>query len=168
MYCGVFFFASHGIYKTVGLAVYILVDRGSERYYIDARIVALGMLASAPAPVHAGRWAVRLCIQRAYVVARVLFSAAAAALSIQAEAPHAVPHATQLGVALTVFAAGTVPCPRLIGNARSESATNSRSECLRDSVDRKRHEFDMRIFEFHSLLLKACNEVITIMFECVA
>ena len=63
--------------------------------------------------MHAGRWAVRLSIQRAYVVVRVLFSAVAAALSVQAE--DAVPHAMGLGVALTVFAAGTVPCPRLLG-----------------------------------------------------
>ena len=75
------------------------------------------MLPSAPAPVHAGRWAVRLSIQRAYVVVRVLFSAAAAVLSVQAEAKDAVSQAMWLGVALTVFSAGTVPCARLVGNA---------------------------------------------------
>ena len=91
-------------------------------------MLAVGMLVSAPAPVHAGRWAVRLNIQRAYVVVRVLFSALAAALSGQAGAKGAVPHAMELGVALTVFAAGTVPCPRLLGKCaiRSrKSATRS-------------------------------------------
>ena len=75
------------------------------------------MLVSAPAPVHAGRWAVRLNIQRAYVVVRVLFSAAAAVLSVQAEAKDAVSQAMWLGVALTSFSAGTVPCARLVGTA---------------------------------------------------
>ena len=73
------------------------------------------MLVSAPAPVHAGRWAVRLSLQRAYAVVRLLFSAAAAVLIVQADAGDAVLRAMWLGVALTIFAAGTVPCPLIYG-----------------------------------------------------